>query len=134
MPNPALLALVGLLFVLLLAPTRRLQLAGWSSRALATYLGSMLLLGFLVAELRGPARFLVPILVIGYLAPFVTLRSGLDRLRGRGGQGSDPDVRVERPPVKSVSGPARDVRSGQPGEAGEPGEPDDNEGRTSRSG
>ncbi len=114
MPNPALLALVGLLFVLLLAPTRRLQLAGWSSRALATYLGSMLLLGFLVAELRGPARFLVPILVIGYLAPFVTLRSGLDRLRGRGTRDGGPDVRVERPPVKSVSGPARDVPSDDP--------------------
>lgn len=137
MPNPALLALVGILFVLLLAPTRRLQLAGWSSRALATYLGSMLLLGFLVAELRGPARFLVPILVIGYLAPFVTLRSGLDRLRGRDGQGGHSEVRVERPPVKSVSGPARDVRPGEPGEREEPDEPDEpggSEGRTSRSG
>lgn len=131
MPNPVLLALVGLLFLLLLAPTRRLQLAGWSSRALAAYLGSMLLLGLLVAELRGPARFLVPILVIGYLAPFVTLRSGLDRLRGRGTRDSGPDVRVERPPVKSVSGPARDVQSGEPDDPGDPG---DNEGRTSRSG
>lgn len=131
MPNPALLALVGLLFLLLLAPTRRLQLAGWPSRALATYLGSMLLLGLLVAELRGPARFLVPILVIGYLAPFVTLRSGLDRLRGRGRPGGNHDVHVERPPVKSVSGPARDVWSAEPGEPDDPG---DNEGRTSRSG
>lgn len=131
MPNPALLALVGLLFLLLLAPTRRLQLAGWPSRALATYVGSMLLLGLLVAELRGPARFLVPILVIGYLAPFVTLRSGLDRLRGRGWQGGGHDVHVERPPVKSVSGPARDVPSEEPGDRGDR---EGREGRSSRGG
>ncbi len=117
MPSPTLLTLALALFVLLLVPTRRLMRAGWPPRALGTYLGGMLLLGLVVAELPGPARYLVPILVVGYLAPFVTVRDGLDRLRGRRGSpvpdgrdGTTPEVRVERPPVKQVSGPARDVR------------------------
>jgi hypothetical protein len=113
MPSPTILALTGLLFLLFLVPTRRLQLAGWPSRALGSYLGGMLVLGLVAAELRGPTRFLVPILVIGYVAPFVTFRSGLERLLGgsrRGRRkGAGPEVRVERPPMRSVSGPARDV-------------------------
>lgn len=111
MPSPAILALTGLLFLLFLIPTRRLQLAGWPARALGSYLGGMLLLGLVAAELRGPTRFLVPILVIGYVAPFVSLRSGIERLLGGGRRprGGAPDVRVERPPMRSVSGPARDV-------------------------
>jgi hypothetical protein len=111
MPSPAILALAGLLFLLFLIPTRRLQLAGWPARALGSYLGGMLLLGLVAAELRGPTRFLVPILVIGYVAPFVTLRSGIERLLGGGRRrkGGGPNVRVERPPMRSVSGPARDV-------------------------
>jgi len=111
MPSPAILALAGLLFLLLLIPTRRLQLAGWPARALGSYLGGMLVLGLVAAELRGPTRFLVPILVIGYVAPFVTLRSGIERLLGGGRRrkGGGRDVRVERPPMRSVSGPARDV-------------------------
>jgi hypothetical protein len=110
-PSPEILALTGLLFLLFLVPTRRLQLAGWPARALGSYLGGMLLLGLVAAELRSPARLFVPILVIGYVAPFVTLRSGIERLRGGGrrGAGGGPDVRVERPPMRSVSGPARDV-------------------------
>jgi hypothetical protein len=111
MPSPAILALTGLLFLLFLVPTRRLQLAGWPARALGSYLGGMLVLGLVAAELRGPTRFLVPILVIGYVAPFVTLRSGIERLLGgsRRRKGTRPEVRVERPPTRSVSGPARDV-------------------------
>jgi hypothetical protein len=111
MPSPAILALTGLLFLLFLIPTRRLQLAGWPARALGSYLGGMLLLGLVAAELRGPTRFIVPILVIGYVAPFVTLRSGIERLLGGGRRrkGGGPDVRVERPPMRSVSGPARNV-------------------------
>jgi hypothetical protein len=111
MPSPTILAGAGLLFLLFLIPTRRLQLAGWPARALGSYLGGMLVLGLVTAELRGPIRFLVPILVIGYVAPFVTLRSGIERLLGGGRRrkGGGPDVRVERPPMRSVSGPARDV-------------------------
>jgi hypothetical protein len=50
----------------------------------------------LVAELRGPARFLIPIFVLGYIAPFVTARDGITRLRDRinGSPPADPP----RPP------------------------------------
>jgi hypothetical protein len=106
-PSPALLALALVLFLVLLAPTDRLRRAGWPPRALGAYLLAMLLLGLLVAELPGPARFLVPILILGYLAPFVAARVGLDRLR----TARQPTVTVERPPIKHVEGPARDVPS-----------------------
>ncbi len=98
-----------MLFVALLVPTRRLQAVGWSPRALGGYLLGMLLIGLSFAVLPISARVLVPILVVGYLAPFVTARNGLDRLRRRG-----PGVGVERRPVKAVSGPARDVPAPAP--------------------
>ncbi len=126
MPSPALLALSLVLFVLLLPPTDRLRRAGWPPRALGAYLIAMLLLGLLVAELPGPARFLVPILIVGYLAPFVTARAGIDRLR----RARRPDVSVEPPIVKQVHGPSRDVpphepdRRRAPRKAGRPGPSD----------
>lgn len=137
-PSPVLLALTLVLFVLLLAPTDRLRRAGWPPRALGAYLIAMLLLGLLVAELPGPTRFLVPILIVGFVAPFVTARAGIDRLR----RARRRDVTVERPIVKQVHGPARDIPPHDgPGVAGA--EIDrtgasstdgDEEGRTSRTG
>lgn len=90
------LALAGVIALLVLIPTRRLYLAGWSQRALVVYFLAMLGLGMLVAELRGPARFLVPILVICYLAPFVVASEGMARLMGR---------RLNRPVVRDVTPP-----------------------------
>jgi hypothetical protein len=104
-PSLALLAIGLATFVLLLAPTRRLQISGWSPRALGGYLIGMLMLTLSIAYLPISARLLVPILVLGYLAPFVTARPALDRLRGV----RRPGVTVERPPIKTVSGPARDL-------------------------
>jgi hypothetical protein len=71
---------------LVLIPTRRLFLAGWSSQALAAYFLIVVALGFFVAELRGPARYLIPIFVLAYIAPFVTARDGVARLRERFGR------------------------------------------------
>ncbi len=65
----------------------------------------MLVLGVLTAELPGPARFLVPVLILGYLVPFVVARAGIERRRS----GAAPAVTVEKPPIKQVQGPARDV-------------------------
>jgi hypothetical protein len=104
MPSPALLAIGLVLFVLLLAPTRRLQRAGWPPRALGAYLILMLGLSLLVAYLPGPTRFLVPILVLGFFAPFVAVGAGIERWRRPG-----RPVVVEPTPVKTVHGPARDV-------------------------
>lgn len=83
MPSLASVFLVVAIGLLVMIPTRRLFLAGWSPGALAAYFLGVLALGLFVAELRGPARYLIPILVVAYLAPFVTTRAGLARLRGR---------------------------------------------------
>jgi hypothetical protein len=104
MPSPVLLAIALVLFVLLLAPTVRLQRAGWSPRALGGYLLGMFALSLLVAELPGPTRYLIPIIILGFLAPFVAARVGIERWR----RPARPVV-VERPPIKTVHGPARDV-------------------------
>jgi hypothetical protein len=104
--SPTVVLLVGLVALLVLIPTRRLQLAGWKRESLATYYFALLLLGAVVAVMRAPATFLVPILIVAYLAPFVTLRDGLDRLLGRP---PAPDHPVDRPaeprPMKDVTPP-----------------------------
>ena len=71
---PALLALVLLSALAALPPARRLYAAGWSQRAVATYYLAILLAAVAVVVAPGALRFLVPILVIAWLAPFVTLR------------------------------------------------------------
>jgi hypothetical protein len=104
--SPAFLALGLVLALLVLLPTRRLHLAGWPPSWLATYYLVVLALALLVAELRGPAKFLVPILVVAYLAPFVTVRDGIARLIG-----GPPRDHSRRPP-KNVTPPDADGRPG----------------------
>ncbi len=107
--SPTSIALVGLVAILVLLPTRRLQLAGWRRESLATYFLAVWLLGAVVAAMPSPARFLIPLLLVAYLAPFVTLRDGLDRLVGRprvdrGSSGRTSDAPAEpRPPMKDVT-------------------------------
>jgi hypothetical protein len=101
--------LVGLVALLVLIPTRRLHLAGWKRESLTTYYLGVWLLGAAVAAVPGPARFLVPFLLVAYLAPFVTVRDGIDRLLGRPprpGPGPDPvGGRAEPRPMKDVTPP-----------------------------
>jgi hypothetical protein len=108
--SPALLALVLVLFVILLAPAGRLRRSGWPAGTASTYLVVMILLGVFAAEQPGPARFLVPILILAYLTPFVLARLGFDgpRIQRR------PVVTVEPPEIKQVHGPARDVPPDRP--------------------
>lgn len=116
--SPTTILLVGIIALLVLIPTRRLQLAGWRRESLTTYFLAVWLLGAVVAAIPGPARFLVPFLIVAYLAPFVTLRDGLDRLMGRpprsggsaGGRVEPPDGAPDEPrPMKNVTPPdARD--------------------------
>lgn len=110
------LVLVVAIALLALAPTRRLLLAGWSPSVLAAYYLGLVGLALVVAEVRGPARLLVPLLVIAYAAPFVTLRDGLARLRSRG---AGPVVRPG--PIRRV-GPGVEPRSPDGGEGPRTGE------------
>jgi hypothetical protein len=114
--SPTTIALAGLVALLVLIPTRRLQLAGWQRESLTAYFLTVWLLGAAVAAMPAPAKFLIPLLLVTYLAPFVTLRDGLDRLLGRprsggpGGSGgpADPDRggKSEEPrPIKDVTPP-----------------------------
>ncbi|MBF8289689.1 MAG: hypothetical protein HW391_657 [Chloroflexi bacterium] len=103
--SPTTIALVGLVALLVLLPTRRLQLAGWSRQSLTAYFLGLWLLGSLVAALPSPARFLIPLLLVIYLAPFVTLRDGINRLLGRPPRAPDQDAPAERPPVKNITPP-----------------------------
>ncbi len=106
------LLLAGLLVLIVLIPTRRLYLAGWPTGALFGYFLFVYLLALVVAELRGPARFLVPLLVIAYLAPFVTARDGIARLMGRTRPNDGPNVRAEPRNVTAMRPPADEPAEG----------------------
>jgi hypothetical protein len=80
--SPALIALVLVTALLSLVPARRLHLAGWSQAVVAGYFVALWVASVAVAWAPGATRLLVPIVIVAYLAPFVTLRAGLDRLRG----------------------------------------------------
>ena len=71
---PALIALVLLTGFAALPPARRLYAAGWSQRAVGAYFLALWVAAVAVVAAPGALRFLVPILVIAWLAPFVTLR------------------------------------------------------------
>ncbi len=103
--SPALTGLGLVLALLALLPTRRLHLAGWPTSWLTAYYVGLLVLALLVAELRGPTRFLVPILFVVYIAPFVTVRDGLTKLLGR------PPASGTRPPPRDVTPPDGDAGS-----------------------
>lgn len=131
LPVVALTVAIG---ALVLIPTRRLYLAGWSGTALGTYFFGVLGLGLLIAELRGPARFLVPIFVLAYMAPFITGRAGVARvLRRTSGDAAARGPVVRRPNVRTLAAPPEiidpggtagaDARSVGPSEAAEDGPP-----------
>ena len=102
LPTPALLAIGLVLALLILLPARRLQLAGFRGRTIGAYALFLWVLGFLLAVRPLATRFLIPILIIAYLAPFVVAPGRLSRIvqRGRGGRGDPP-----KPPIKNVTPP-----------------------------
>ena len=85
------------LALLVLLPARRLQLAGLSSRVIGAYAIGLWLFAMAVAIRPIAARFVVPILILAYLAPFVAAPERVGRFltRGRGGRGpSRPRART----------------------------------------
>ena len=99
LPAPWLVALVLLCVALAAIPTRRLFRAGIRPAWLAAYLVVVVALGVVVVAARGPGRFLVPILVVLYVAPLVVAPETTARWLRRG----------RRPPKQVGSGPGRDV-------------------------
>ncbi len=102
-PAPWLIGLVLVCFVLAAIPTRRLADAGIRPSWLAIYLLLLVAMGVAVVAARGAGRYLVPLVVVLYVAPLVVAPETTARwlLRGR------------RPPKHVGSGPGRDVGSGR---------------------
>ena len=93
MPAPWLLALGLILGLIVLIPARRLQIAGFSALTTGTYAAVLWLVGMLIAVRGLGLRFMVPILLIAYLAPFVAGPERMARI-----------VRRQRPPGSTGSG------------------------------
>jgi hypothetical protein len=91
----ATLALLFLLFLLALVPSRRLWLAGTSLEWRVAYLVGMLVLGLAVIEFEAFARYLLPVLLLLYLVPFSGLPERWARWR-RGGRGTIIEGRAVR--------------------------------------
>ena len=100
LPAPALLAVGFVLALIVLIPARRLRLAGFRSRSIGLYALVMWSLAFLLAVRPTVTRFLIPILVVAYVAPFVVAPERLSRIVRRGGSGDPPP-----PPMKNVTPP-----------------------------
>jgi hypothetical protein len=92
MPAPWLLALALVVGLLVLIPARRLHTALVDPRVIALYALGLWALAMLVAIRPIGARFLIPILLIAYLAPFVAAPEQVRRVLYRG-----------KPPMKNVT-------------------------------
>jgi uncharacterized membrane protein YedE/YeeE len=107
LPAPALLAVGLALGLLILLPARRLRLAGLSGRSIGLYAAVLWALAFFLAIRPAVTRFLIPILLISYLAPFVVAPARLSRIvqRGHGRAGPNVDGDPPPPPMKNVTPP-----------------------------
>ena len=105
LPAPWLLALALGVGLLVLIPARRLQLSGVAGRTIGLYVLVLWVLAMTIAIRPVATRFLVPILLVAYLAPFIAGPDQVRRLLRRppaGGPGGDG---VDRPPMKDVTPP-----------------------------
>jgi hypothetical protein len=96
--NPALIALFLVAALVALLPVWRLRLAGWSRGALFTAWLLYALGIFVAVRFPGPMRFLLPILVIAYVAPFVVGPERLARVLGRRTPPGPPPIKNVTPP------------------------------------
>jgi hypothetical protein len=101
--NPALIALFLVAALVALLPVWRLRLAGWSRGALFTAWLLYALGIFLAVRFAAPMRFLLPILVIAYVAPFIAGPERLARVLGRRPPPGPPPIKdVTLPPSPSL--------------------------------
>jgi hypothetical protein len=114
--TPAVLLTVLVIGMLALLPVQRLRAAGWPFRWLLAAWLTYTIAGILIIRVPGPFRFLLPILVLAILAPFVAGPERLTRLLGgrlprRGAVIIDvtPRLRRDRP----VEGPDREADPGR---------------------
>ena len=101
MPPALLVVLVAVALIVLAVPLRRLHLDGRSNGTVISYAVLLLALGVAVTEARPLARYLLPIIGLVYIAPFITWRGGIDRLLRR----EQPDIEVTRREPPSLTPP-----------------------------
>jgi len=90
--SPILILLALIVGLIALLPTWRLGAAGWPRQWLASYWVVLAAAMFVILRLPGISRYLVPIVVLAYVAPFVAVPERLTRLLG-----GTPPVVVRRP-------------------------------------
>ena len=102
LPETPIIILAIVVALLVLLPARRLHLAGMSRGVIAVYALGVWALAMVVVLRPVLIRFLIPILVVLYLAPFVTAPGRMSAIvrRGKGPRGDPP-----RPPMKNVTPP-----------------------------
>ena len=97
--SPGLLAVLLVTALLALFPARRRYLSGHPTIVVGAYFGLLWLLGVLIALGPGRTRLFLPLILVLYLVPFLTLRAGLERLLGR--RPPPPPPRNVTPPVEA---------------------------------
>ena len=102
LPAPWLLATALVIAFLVLLPARRLQLAGLSGRSIGLYALSLWLLASAVLIRPGVTRFLIPILIIAYIAPFV---AGPERIARILRVTRRDRIPPPQPPMKNITPP-----------------------------
>jgi len=96
--TPALIAIVLGTGLLALIPTRRLAQGSAGSWLIATYYLAVWLLLIAAVMAPGVRRLALPVLLVLAIAPWLTLRAGLERLLRR-------PPRERRPPPRNVTPP-----------------------------
>ena len=138
--SPALIAMLLAVMLAALLPVRRLSVAGWSAGALFTTWVLYALGLFVGLRFPGAARFVLPVLIIAFVLPFVAGPERLTRLFG--GRRPPEVINVTPPPALGLGGqtgpgepaapadrPADDragtakTRGGQPSQRWAPGRP-----------
>lgn len=109
LPPPALLAVGLALGLVVLLPARRLRLAGLSAQIIGLYTIFVWALAFVLVVRPVGARFLVPILVVAFVAPFIAAPERISTIIRRNGPPRDDPP---RPPMKNVTPPDDPARPG----------------------
>ena len=99
--SPLLLGIALVLALIVLLPARRLHLAGVSGRIIGLYALCVWALAFFLAVRPLAARFLIPILVIAWVAPFIAAGERVSSLARRIRPPRDEPPR----PMKNVTPP-----------------------------
>ena len=103
LPAPWLLALALVVGLLVLIPSRRLQLAGFSPRTIGLYAVALWILAMAIAVRPSGSRVLVPFLLVAYLGPFVGAPDQVRRIVGRGRRPPGGPPPGGQPPMKDVT-------------------------------